>query len=314
MWRVTLTVSWPAGDGYPAGDMSTSLLIDPTARGAISQGGFSREPGFSFPGSTGPLPPPLTDELVFPAGSLVRVLSPGVSQSWPAEDGPVQAFWARSIEEISASADAPLMERLLGDIVPGTRLYVIGGPHAAVGTDWYLVEYDFGAAGPGDLGWVPAFWNGRPLLEIVEPACPAAQPSVVDLVYLEPAERLLCFGDRELTLAPAIAATTDSVGAQAPGGEPAWLDAWASRWRLYGADGPDGVDPPLTIAISPELGDSIPTGTWLTVRGQFDDPASAGCRSKYADQSGGLAEWLEFQELVCRELFVVTGYEERGAP
>jgi hypothetical protein len=104
------------------------------------------------------------------------------------------------------------------------------------------------------------------------------------------------------------------VGNEAPSGGPAWLDAWATRWRLYGEDGSDGVEPPLTVAISPELGDSIPTGAWLTVRGHFDDPASAGCRSKYAESSGSLAEWPEFQQLVCRELFVVTGYERRAAP
>ena len=46
---------------------------------------------------------------------------------------------------------------------------------------------------------------------------------------------------------------------------------------LFGGSGPDGVDPALAVAIDPSLGDNVPTGAWLTVRGHFNDAASSTC-------------------------------------
>ena len=118
---------------------------------------------------------------------------------------------------------------------------------------------------------------------------------------------------RELTLDPAIASRADPNPGGQIQGTPHWL-AGDTLWRMYGAGGPDGLDGPLPFAIAPSVGDEIPTGTWLTVHGHFDDAASATCERTFPEEWGAPPESRETQRLLCRELFVVTSFETRNAP
>lgn len=301
-WRVTLTVSWAADAGREAGSRSLELLVNPDGSTSVSYGELSPV-GEGFPGMAGPLPPPLTGEPVIPVGSVVRLLSPGLDQV----DGPI-----RDLGDDPAAA-ARIGDRIVTDAIPGSRYYVVDGPRHEVDTDWYLVEAQRGTSYPSEFLWVPARDGDRPLLEIVEPDCPTGDPGIVDLVYVPPAERVLCFGDRELTLGPGIVTRSDRIGGDVPVGEPAWLATW-TLWQLYGSGGPDGLDGSLPFAISPELGDTVPVDTWLIVRGHFDDAAAADCTWPFGDDWSPRPSSPEMQRLYCRELFVITGFEPTAAP
>lgn len=301
MWHATLVVSWEAGNGYASGEWGWELFF-PADGGGGAQGQMAAPDALKFPGTVGDLPPPLTEPLVIPRGSIVEVLPPGVDQSGPV----IQALY-------QSPESAKIRDHIAYDARPGYRYYVIDGPMTVAGFEWYLVEWQHGTSFGVEYVWVPATDGVRPLIRVIDPSCPAAPVGVIDLLELLPAERILCFGDQELTLTPTIAALAE----HNPGGEvegtPAWL-AKDPQWRMFGAGGPDGLDGSLAFAIDPSLGETVPTGTWLTVQGHFDDPASRTCVRTFPEGWGPIAETSEMQRWRCRELFVITSFETRSAP
>lgn len=302
LWRMTLIVSWDAGDGYAAGEWGSESFFDANGTGMAGGHLFTGE-GVVSPGSVGELPPPLSGPLVIPVGAVVQVLPPGIDF----EMGPVKA--------LDEHPNATIGDRSSGAgyAMPGRRLYVVEGPLAHVGTDWYRVELNHGSFYPSVLAWLPAFEGNRPLLSVVEPRCPSGAVAVLDLLDMIPAERMLCFGKAEITLDPSILARVDLPGgSEGIEATPEWL-AGDTPWRLFGRSGPDGVDPGLAVAIDPSLGDNVPTGAWLTVRGHFNDAASSTCH-RTLPEGWGTIETPEIQVLRCRELFVITGFETRDAP
>jgi hypothetical protein len=288
LWRITLTVTWEAGDGYPAGEWAEALYANGNGTSDAEQllvGDWEGLPHARV------APPPLLDgPLAIPPGSIVEILPPGalITES-PAAD--------------ASTGAGPLFRQ---------HLYVVSGPEMHDGVEWYLVQYSTSRSAPPGLGWIPGTAEGRPLLALVEPACPTGGPGVADLLRLTPAERLACFGGSELTLGPVMLRKTDPM--LPPDGTPLWL-AGDTAWQLFGSDGPDGAQGALRVHPAEGLG-SIPTDTWLTVRGHFDDPASATCeRSLTGTGWGGPAEDLpEVQVLRCRESFVITSFERTSAP
>ncbi len=305
LWHVTLIVSWDAGDGYPAGHWDSQGFVDGNGTHTYMSGALFRGPTLS-PGSVGTPPPPLEGPLVIPVGSIVEVLPPGI-------DSDTAPF--RGLAEEPNATIGDLDQNLAGSIAPGRRFYVVEGPVAHVGVDWYRLEINRGAGYPSAFGWTPASTGNRPLLMVVEPRCPTGDVGIDDLLDMIPAERMLCFGSRELTLGPTILALD---GTRWPGegevqGTPDWL-AKDTLWRLFGPSGPDGVEPPLPVAIAPSLGTNVPSGTWITVHGHFSDPASSTCRRSFPEGWGAAPEPRDVQILQCRELFVITSFEERGTP
>jgi hypothetical protein len=249
----------------------------------------------TFPGTVGALPPPVDGPFDIPIGSIIEVRPPGILQS----EGPIQAAYADPHPTIG--------DRLALDAQPGTRYGVVDGPIGHAGYEWYLVESQAGTSYPSEFLWLPSTDGVRPLVRIVEPSCPDA-PSVVDLVLLEPLERIRCYGGRDITLDGAIAVLAEDEGnLGSVDGSPAWL-AKFTLWQLYGPDGPDGLDGSLPFAIDPSLGESIPTGTSIRITGHVDDAASATCR-RTVPEEWAYQESPEIERLRCRELFVVTRVE-----
>jgi hypothetical protein len=299
-WVATLVISWEAGEGYAAGRWGSYISFDTNGDPAGSSGVLEVPGGFAYPGTIGELPAPLDGPFEIPIGSIVEVLPPGILQT----KAPIQAMYADPHPTIG--------DGLAIDAQPGARYGVVSGPISHAGYDWYQVEWQNGTSYPSEVPWIPSSDGVRPLVRIIEPDCPD-DPSVLDLVGLEPLERVRCYGDHDITLDSAIAIlAADEGDLGSVDGEPAWLAKY-SLWRLYGPDGPDGLDGALPIAIDPSLGDSIRTGTPIRVIGHFDDPASATCR-RTVPEEWGWQESPEIQRLRCRELFVVTGTETRGAP
>jgi len=165
---------------------------------------------------------------------------------------------------------------------------------------------------PPVLGWIAGTTAGRPLLAVVKPACPTGDLDVVDLLRLVAAERLACFGGTELTLGPVMVRVGDPV--MPVNGSPAWL-ADDSRWQLFGSDGPDGVEGSIRVHPAEGLG-TLPTDTWVVVRGHFDDPAATSCERSLTGVGweGLIEEPPEVQVLRCRENLVISGFEPTSAP
>jgi hypothetical protein len=301
-WHATLVVSWAAGDGYPAGKWGWELFFN-TSGTSLAGGQLFSPEELSSPGRRGALPPPLEGPLVIPVGSVVEVLEPGFD--W--NSAPMMDLWERP--------NATIGDHVVDEARPGVHFYVIDGPLAHNGIDWYLVERQRGTTtSPNVFGWLPSSGDGRPLMQVVEPACIAGEVAVPDLLRLIPAERLLCFGGDTISLDPVVATPAEPEdGGGSVSGSPDWLAA-ELRWQLYGRGGPDGVDGALRVAISPELDDSLPTNAWLTVRGHFDDPASSTCSRSFPEEWQIVRESPEVQVLRCRETFVITSFEETAAP
>ena len=295
LWQVTLTVAWEAGEGYDAGRKAWVHLFDRDGAGG-GGGERNQEADVVFPGSVGELPPPLDGPLTIPMGAIVTVLPPGTQ-------GPIGRLFADPNETIN-------FQVVTGG---GRRHHVVGGPVTHVGTAWYLVDTENSTSGLRVLQWAPSTDDGRPLLQVVEPACPTGAVDVVAILDLIPAERLACFGNGELVLEPTMLGRLDlDVGGPIVG-TPEWL-AEDPNLKLYGGDGPDGVEGALPVAIAPTVDEQPPQGVWLSVRGHFDDAASVGCVRTYPEEWDVSNESTEIQVLRCREAFVITSFEMTEAP
>jgi hypothetical protein len=307
VWRIALEASWEATGGSPAdairmeyhtsGERFGNTLLWSGGYPNVRSGRPMPEAGIEgwFPNSGYELPPALGGPLNLPPGSIAKVL-------WPGE----------AVAQAAGQADDA--------IYPGrvnTRLYVIDGPELIDGEEWYRVEGGSGML--QELGWFRGTRDGRPQLELVAPGCPAGDPDVGDLSWLISAERLLCFGDRELVL-DAVLTSDDAWGPPScgdasgqetacpdPDGEPAWL-ANFPRWTLFGPGGASGPLPGFHVWLDPSVSEPI-SGQSVRIRGHFDDPAAATCQLPDVGQGAPANPALD--SLVCRERFVITAIEPR---
>ena len=299
LWRATLRLTWDAGVGYPAGNWDTEMLfgMDPSIGAG---GGSDANDLVRFPGTQGPVEPAPPGPLALAVGDIVQVVAPGIDQD---QGGPIQALYATPSETIGG--------RIVYDAQAGRRFAIVGGPLRHAGSDWYLVESSFGTAYPGEIVWLSAVHDDVPLVKVVEPACPV-KPGLTDLLYMLPAERVLCYGAEPLTLEPVTVRRADPTTVGGITGAPGWLASDPSL-RLYGEGGPEGVEGPLAVAVAPSLGDDLPIGPWLRVTGHFDDPSAGTCERVFPE-GWGTPEPPDIQHRRCSQVFVVTGVEERGAP
>jgi hypothetical protein len=184
-------------------------------------------------------------------------------------------------------------------------VFVIAGPEASDGFEWYLVDpvglpCHLGCDDVPRAGWVAAASKEgeRWLAEEPERSTCSDDPTLDGLLTIPPQMWLHCYPGRDLILNGTIAdaSTTSTSG-------------WPWEWRnwLYPAGwsppAPGCVDwcagPSLTLAHDSEVGvPSLPGAT--RVIGHFDDQAAARCRSEFSDVEQRLAVYE------CRKVFVVT--------
>jgi hypothetical protein len=304
VWRIVLDVSWPAGDGYPGDTLREELFKTGVSEG-FSGGYFTSLAGRPMPvegveawlpDSGYELPPPLIGPLNLPPGSVVQMLWPG---------------------QATAPEPDPNDDSLYPSIV-GTHLYVIDGPRIVDGDEWYQVQTESGLF-PG-IEWARGTRDGRPQLAVIEPTCPSGEATVGELAWLIGAERLLCMGNRDITFDVAILINDEQVipvfcggfeGTPEPcetgAGSPPWLTGFTGWW-LYGPGGPSGSEPGILAWFQPSVG-VPPAGQPLRVRGHFDDPEATGCSWPSSEMSGLPNQPPDVMELVCRERFVISGFE-----
>ena len=190
----------------------------------------------------------------------------------------------------------PFPPVVIGREVASTLVYLLDGPTAADGIQWYLVVED---NGNGHLGWVAAGDAEDAWLVPAAVPCPDDPVELADvtLVAMSRLRVIHCLGGREITLRGYYVAPPPG---EPEGGEcvsePAWLVCDFGWHGLRTLEAPWAGDANhLPLHLHPDLGPMPPRPGWIEVTGQFDHPAAPQCGD------GGAAG-----DLGCRMEFVVT--------
>ncbi|HEX5824912.1 MAG TPA: hypothetical protein VFY18_10685, partial [Candidatus Limnocylindrales bacterium] len=195
--------------------------------------------------------------------------SPGLASRGPTGLGADKV--ARAIREIAMPTDLP--------VSVGQTVLIVGGPIEHDGVLSFLIQHfgdtDAGFRLEGDLAWMPATIAATSLVE-APPTCPT-DLSLSNVAALQPFERMVCFGGRDLTFEP-VTARDRSYGGKT-----------SNRW--ISTDGQPDFFTGLPVYLTPKL--AMPDTGWFRVTGHFDDPASFDCGDP------GEVAW-------CRERFIVT--------
>jgi hypothetical protein len=220
------------------------------------------------------------------------------------------------------SDDSIKLEPLLWD---GALLFVIDGPVAASGYDWFLVmpmgEADLQVhPDPPRLGWIAAAGkDGEPWVKAQSFACDRADPfdTLSDFDY--PPSGLIglaCFGDSALRFDADL--VSGRVECDPPSTrDPSWLDP--CREGLALADPARVKEDPrrLDVTFDPAVDvDALPGGgsgmeVAVTVTGRFDHPAARTCGNEPGPSNGLQAPRPPLEVLGCRAQFVVTSISLR---
>jgi hypothetical protein len=204
-------------------------------------------------------------------------------------------------------------------------LFVIDGPVAASGYDWFLVR-PMGEADlqvhpdPPRLGWVAAASrDGEPWIKAHSFPCGGATPFGMLSEFDYPPHGLIglaCFGDSPMRFDADL--VSGLVECDPPSIlEPSWLDpcrdglALADPARLQ--EDPRRLhvafDPGVDVNALPEGGSGVAAA--VTVTGRFDHEAARTCRLDAGPSTGPDARPPELVVLGCRAQFVVTSISLR---
>ncbi|MFV2062341.1 MAG: hypothetical protein ACC726_02365 [Chloroflexota bacterium] len=123
-------------------------------------------------------------------------------------------------------------------------------------------------------------------------SCPGPRPTLAELVEMDPASRLRCFGDRELTFRALL--KQHQTGDVEYYGQPLWLTAGLWGARALPVDGDRYTTMSLLLHADPRPRRrlALPFGRWAHVTGHFDDRAARKCADRWKER--------------CRQAFVVT--------
>jgi hypothetical protein len=220
------------------------------------------------------------------------------------------------------SDDSIKLEPLLWD---GALLFVIDGPVAASGYDWFLVR-PMGEADlqfhpdPPELGWVAAASkDDEPWLRAQSFPCIDATPleTLSEIDY--PPHGLIglaCFGDSPLRFDADL--VSGFVECDPPSTlDPAWLDPCRSGLAVADPARVAGDPRRLHVAFDPAVDvDALPEGgsgveAAVTVTGRFDHRAARTCRLGPGPSTDPRVLPSELVVLGCRAQFVVTSISLR---
>ena len=241
-----------------------------------------------------------------PESSATAVASPsgGPSASAPMAssltvDGLATVLVSDLVVRSAPGVDAETSSVLPGRLTAGDRAFVVDGPVAASGYEWYLaapLRRPDGSQGP--FGWIAAASrDGEGWLRAATPDCPTSV-DLASVLALQALERLACFGGDSLTL------TAPQVACGAGGGPWTWEPAWIAVLGGCGLAIDDTGAMPYRVPPGvADPGTTLP----LTVRGHFDDPAAQTCRVTSADPAAYPAPSVEESVLLCRTEFVIEG-------
>jgi hypothetical protein len=201
---------------------------------------------------------------------------------------------------IDSPDPCPIME--LGTETGYTLVYLLDGPTAADGYDWYLAATDTeNSLLPEYIGWVAAGDGTDAWIVEHQVDCPSDPIELADVTFaaISRLAAIHCLGGRELTLRGYYTEPPpgDPLTGECPT-EPGWLFCSYGGHTLRTVVGTWAGDANhLPLKLHPDLGPMPPRPGWIEVTGQFDHPAAAEC-----GDDPGVA-------LYCRAEFVVTAAE-----
>ena len=261
----------------------------------------------SVPASAEPTPSPARTQSASPAPSHAPIEASPTAAT-PSGRANIAEVVTTDLVMRSAPGTGPDSEIYTPSLSSPMLLYILEGPVAADGHDWfYAVRFeefysDIGLAGPG-VGWVAdAGKDGESWVEPWAGVCPPA--TAEELMWRSNLIALACFGDRELTLEGTLG---DCFGL--PSDAPrSWVDACvlvpfgAPPGRLLGGFG---------FYVQSAAADGL-DGTPVRITGHYDDPAALTCAAN--DWEGPNEPLPELKVMACRVKFVATDITPTSAP
>jgi len=246
--------------------------------------------------STMPIPgPPETGRLV--VEGMARVIADDVVVR--EAPGRQSAF----VSQRCITSPAPCGQVLFGQNSGIESVYLLDGPIAADGYDWYLAASDTQySLFPEYVGWIPAGDSAGPWVIAAPPDCPEEPIELAEVTFaaISLLARLDCVGGTELTLrgwypAPPPTGVSDET-CQPLDGRPMFCQFGYDLLRPVEAPWA-GDGNALEFVVESAAGLTQPErGSWITVRGRVDHPASSEC------YEGDIHAVMS-----CRLEFVVTG-------
>lgn len=315
--------------------VGSGLIALPTL---VGEGPSSPTPSASLEASDSATPSPLPTQSSEPTPTTSPTPSPSVvtpSESPASVTFAIDTLVVTIVEGLSVRADPGRDAEALGTLPTDARSFIVAGPEAADGYDWYQVSAlglppNSGCATPIEtdpwncpdwIGWVAAAApNGDPWLQAVTPNCPPDEATFDQLTLeMPPVQRLACYGDRQVTFR-AWWPTIRDEGSFIPcpdTGELSWLSCTA---KSYGGPESTYVSPSveeghrrLVIGVDPD-GVAMPArGSWVEITARHDHPDAELCRdSTPADPATGQEQAAAI--LGCRTVLVVEEVTTVGGP
>lgn len=247
-----------------------------------------------------PSPPPsTTSSAVTPSGTAASTVAtsssapsadPGATSTAFATDSAVRTVTdrLRVRSRPGVSAASIKLEPLLRT---RTLLFVVAGPVAADGFDWYQVM-PFDGIAPS--GWVAAAdRDGTPWLVRASLACPEPPLNGQALLDLSSLGGLVCYRDREIQLVGDV--TCENADVDRVFGGPEWLHSGRYCQLDLGGETREFFDGGIE-------GLGLPTRGRARVTGHFDDPAALTCVWAVEPPAPDPATVV----VSCRAMFVAT--------
>lgn len=286
----------------PLAALAAIALVLAACSGPTTADRSTNESPTAYPGSPAPTPSPREAD----------------ATSLPSPSAPELALGADVIAEVVTTdlvmrtAPGVFDESLMypGRLGPSDRLYLVDGPVAADGFDWYLADPFQIDVQEGEewvrFGWVAAAdKTGEDWIVPVAPECPP-EPDLQTLNGLLPQLQLACFGDRTIQLEGDV--SCENLGPPIPTAMPAWF-TW-ERCNLNPQGFPyDPMDHTTSLGIPIHYPpDAERTTGYLRITGHFDDPRATECRMPMpfpSDDVFGQELAHQARQLGCRASLVV---------
>jgi hypothetical protein len=202
----------------------------------------------------------------------------------------------------------------------GRQVYVVAGPVAGSGYEWYQVQP---ITKPGEFEELPFGWvaasdkDGSPWVVSEAPECDPAPKTGEALAAIRPIIGLACYGNEELSFPARLVQPEATCGIDIGWTiDPDWLAGTCPQPEFLFAMA--DTDEFLNLVLDPAtdtsgLAPGVEPKDWLDVivTGHFDHEAAKDCRGV----SNGEPVPLDPAEIVlrCRSVFAVTELEPAGS-
>jgi hypothetical protein len=184
---------------------------------------------------------------------------------------------------------------VVGRNTSSTVVFLLDGPVAADGYDWYLVADATSNAYGGIVGWVAAGDAEDAWLVPKSVTCPTPPIELADVTPMTGFARLHCFGGEEMTLR--------GYAAEPPTDAFEWTGRSVLVWPGEFSDNGDR----LIVYLAPGLGQALHTPSWVEIIGGFGMPATEEWCGPAALESAPIVRLPP--DTQCRTFFAATSID-----